>query len=197
MMASLRFSRDKRGYESTYLVLPTARRGKSRPRVVYWFRTPPGIRVGREPFDEAMRGALESQYPDATFDWQQLANTPIPPPPAPEPWRERRRAEREAKLREKSEAAAEAAAPEVVEARADDAVAPEVSGADALLGVPPSTGEPRTSGASSQPSSRRRRRGRRRGRGAGTSSAPEAPEAGEPSPMATAEASPTTDESIE
>ena len=50
-MAFVRVSRDKRGYEHIYLIDATARRGKtSRPRVLYWFRTPPGVTVGREPF---------------------------------------------------------------------------------------------------------------------------------------------------
>ena len=58
-MAFLRFTRDKRGYEHFYLVeASTNRRGKTRARVLYWFRTPPGIKVGREPFDEDVRRAL-------------------------------------------------------------------------------------------------------------------------------------------
>ena len=48
-MAFVRVSRDKRGYEHIYLIDATARRGKaSRPRVLYWFRTPPGVMVGVE-----------------------------------------------------------------------------------------------------------------------------------------------------
>jgi hypothetical protein len=94
----VRFSRDKRGYEHFYLVHASSRRGRpSRSRVLYWYRTPPGVRVGREPFDEGARRLLEAQYPDLTFDWEALANTPIPPPPEVEPWRERRRAERAAR----------------------------------------------------------------------------------------------------
>ena len=77
-MAFLRFSRDKRGYENFYLVQPTTRRGKSRTRVLYWFRSPPGVRVGRQPFDEGVRRALEAQYPDVVFDWKTIVETPIP-----------------------------------------------------------------------------------------------------------------------
>ena len=70
-MAFVRVSRDRRGYEHIYLIDATARRGKaSRPRVLYWFRTPPGVMVGREPFDESVRRTLEAQYPDVTFDWE-------------------------------------------------------------------------------------------------------------------------------
>ena len=80
-MAFVRVSRDKRGYEHIYLIDATARRGKaSRPRVLYWFRTPPGVMVGREPFDESVRRTLEAQYPDVTFDWEKLRKTAIPEP---------------------------------------------------------------------------------------------------------------------
>jgi hypothetical protein len=62
--------------------------------MLYWFRTPPGVKVGRSPFDPDMRRALEVQNPDVVFDWEAIANTPIPPPVEPERWRERRRVER-------------------------------------------------------------------------------------------------------
>ena len=92
-MAYLKFSRDKRGYEHFYLVQPS-NRGKARPRMLYWFRTPPGVRIGRSPFDPDMRRELEAQNPDVVFDWEAIANTPIPPVVEPERWRERRRVER-------------------------------------------------------------------------------------------------------
>src|SRR5882672_11340610 len=93
-MAFLRFTRDKRGYEHFYLVQPTTnRRGKVRTRILYWFRTPPNVKVGREPFDEALRRALEAQNPDVSFDWQKIVETPIPSADS-EKWRERRRVER-------------------------------------------------------------------------------------------------------
>ena len=96
-MAFFRFSRDKRGYEHFYLVEPlTNRKGKSRPRVLYWYRTPPNVKVGRPPFDNEMRRAIEAQYPDVTFDWTKIVEAPIPSADA-EKWRERRRAERAAR----------------------------------------------------------------------------------------------------
>lgn len=108
-MAFLRFSRDKRGYEHFYIVQSTTnRRGKSRSRVLYWFRTPPNVKVGREPFDEDVRRALEGRNPDVAFDWQGMLDTPIPPPVQAERWRERRRAERAAKQAAQVEAAAAA-----------------------------------------------------------------------------------------
>ncbi len=93
--AVLRFSRDKRGYEHFYLIHQSNnRRGRSRSRLLYWFRTPPGVKVGRPPFDDDMRRTIEARYPDITFDWKTLNETPFPPPPEAEKWRERRRAER-------------------------------------------------------------------------------------------------------
>ena len=107
-MPFLRFSRDKRGVESFALVHSTTnRRGKVRPRVLYWFRSPPDIKVGREPFDPEVRRALEQQHPDITFDWRAIAETPIPSADA-DKWRERRRAERAAKHAAKAEESAEA-----------------------------------------------------------------------------------------
>jgi hypothetical protein len=120
-LAFVRVSRDKRGYEHIYLIDATARRGKaSRPRVLYWFRTPPGVMVGREPFDESVRHTLEAQYPDVTFDWEVLRKTAVAAPEV-EPWRERRRVERAAKQarqaseRDEVEATPHARVPEVPE----------------------------------------------------------------------------------
>jgi hypothetical protein len=92
-VAFLKFSRDKRGYENFYLVEP-ATRGKARPRVLYWFRTPPNVKVGRTPFDIEMQHAVEAQNPGVVFDWDAIVRTPIPPPSDTERWRERRRVER-------------------------------------------------------------------------------------------------------
>ena len=101
-MAFLRFTRDKRGYEYFYLVHSSQRRGRSTSRVLYWFRTPPNVKVGREPFDEHIRRELEKQNPDVDFDWRKILETPIPSADA-EKWRERRRAERAAKALRRTE----------------------------------------------------------------------------------------------
>ncbi len=96
-MAFLRFSRDKRGYEHFQLVQPAVnRRGSGRPRILYWFRSPSNVRVGREPFDNAIRIAIEKQNPELEFDWTQILATPIPSAEA-DRWRERRRLERAAR----------------------------------------------------------------------------------------------------
>ena len=90
-MTSVRFSRDRRGYEHIYLVDESHRPGRSSAgRILYWYRTPPGVKVGREPFDGEVRRTLQAQYPGVRFDWDSIKSTP-PPPPDVEPWRERRR----------------------------------------------------------------------------------------------------------
>lgn len=69
-MPFLRLSRDRRGYESTFL-LHAAHPGE-RPRVLYWYRTAPGVRVGRPPLDEDAIRAIEEQHPDIEFDWPHI-----------------------------------------------------------------------------------------------------------------------------
>jgi hypothetical protein len=105
-MAFLRFTRDKRGYEHFQLVESTTKRGRTRTRVLYWFRTPPGVKVGREPFDDETQRALEAKYPSVAFDWKRILDTPIPSADT-DKWRERRREERAAKRARKSREPAE------------------------------------------------------------------------------------------
>ena len=78
-MPYLRFSRDERGYEHTY-VLHGLRTG-SRPRLLYWFRTPPNVSVGRLPLDEDAIRAIEDSNADLTFDWARMLR--VKPKPAP------------------------------------------------------------------------------------------------------------------
>lgn len=78
-MPYLRFSRDERGYEHTY-VLHGLRSG-SRPRLLYWFRTPPNVNVGRLPLDEDAIRAIEDSNAELTFDWGKMLR--VKPPPAP------------------------------------------------------------------------------------------------------------------
>jgi hypothetical protein len=168
----LKFSRDRRGYEHFYLVEPvTGRRGKTRQRVLYWFRTPPNVKVGREPFDPQVMRALEAQYPRVQFDWEQLRHTPIPSA-EPEYWRERRRAERVVRrMQEEEDAQAAAVEPPTPEPDAIDPAPPDLAEApmaDRELETPPAL---ETVAASSDaasprvgregPGSRRRRRHRR------------------------------------
>jgi hypothetical protein len=156
----LKFSRDKRGYEHFYLVRQTIRRGGPRNRVLYWFRTPPGVRVGRAPFDDDVRRALEKQNPDVSFDWQKLLDTPIPPPaPDVERWRERRRIDRELKHAALSELSVEAASPdEASEEQPLPAAVQKVVALENLANAP----NPGLGAASSGRGRRRRRDGHRR-----------------------------------
>jgi hypothetical protein len=80
----LRFSRDKRGYENTFVVHSERRRGKARSRILYWFRTPPGVKVGRSALDEDAIRRIEESNPTVEFDWTQILKgqvTPAPPTP--------------------------------------------------------------------------------------------------------------------
>ena len=61
------------------------RRNKGRSRILYWFRTPPGVRVGRAPIDEDAIRLIEEHHPDIQFDWPQILKgeeetTPARPP---------------------------------------------------------------------------------------------------------------------
>ena len=79
-MAYLRFSRDERGYEHTYVLHTYRLEGRSKPRLLYWFRTPPGVRVGRFPLDEHAIRAIEERNPDLSFDWRTMLKVrPAPP----------------------------------------------------------------------------------------------------------------------
>jgi hypothetical protein len=190
----LKISRDKRGYETYYLLEPPSDRSKqSRPRILFWFRTPPQVKVGREPFSEEIRQAIESQNPDLKFDWPRLMSVQ-PPPIEVQRWRERRRLERAARqaVRETPEPEVEVAEPgtngaeemtdEVAEeSPIDDVDSPRHSieaavDADEHSHPAPASqaaspaGEPAVSTGSTSdapeasPSSARRRRRRRRGR---------------------------------
>ena len=68
-MPFLRVIRDKRGYETTYLMHWYREGSRQRSKVLYVFRTPGGVRVGRHPFDADILREIESQHPDIDFDW--------------------------------------------------------------------------------------------------------------------------------
>jgi hypothetical protein len=69
-MPYLRYSRNKKGYENTY-VLHGSRTG-GRPEVLYLFRTPPNIKVGRGALDPEVLSAIESANPELNFDWGKM-----------------------------------------------------------------------------------------------------------------------------
>ena len=90
-MPFLRFSRDRRGYESTYLVHTFRRRGKSRSQILYWFRSPPNVKIGRAALDADTVRSIEECYPDLAFDWPKILLRKAPPSPPPDEDRGRRR----------------------------------------------------------------------------------------------------------
>jgi ribonuclease E len=160
----LRFSRDKRGYEHTYLVHAATKRGKAaRPRVLYWYRTPPGIRIGRQPFDDGVRKALEEQNPGIVFDWPVLVATPFPPA-EPEHWREKRRVERLARQSRREDEEDET--PDAPSSETEDgpltAVAPIEVQESTVATDGSQTGEGDAVEQAAAPARKRRRRGGRR-----------------------------------
>jgi hypothetical protein len=175
-VAFLRFSRDKRGYEHFYLMQPTNRRGKSQPRVLYWFRSPPNIRVGREPFDDGIRRALEAQNPGVAFDWKTIVETPIPSADT-ERWRERRRAEKAIRHAVAEDEAAEIALVEQTEERAAEPAAAIDATTEEVAPVVVS-GPAASPGAGD--ASRRKRRRRRGRRGTDVGRAPQLHDEGAP-----------------
>lgn len=66
-MPYLRLTADRRGFENTFL-LHVAAPGEP-ARVLYWYRTAPGLRIGRPALDDSAMRSLEAQYPDIDFDW--------------------------------------------------------------------------------------------------------------------------------
>ena len=82
-MPYLRFARDPRGYESTSVLHTFRRRGATRPRILYWFRTPPNVKVGRAALDEEAIREIEKHHPDLEFDWTKILETQAAAPPEP------------------------------------------------------------------------------------------------------------------
>ena len=69
-MPFLRVIRDKRGYETTYLMHWYREGPRQRSRILYVFRTPGGVRVGRESLEPEILRDIEANYPDIAFDWK-------------------------------------------------------------------------------------------------------------------------------
>lgn len=69
-MAFLRLTRDRRGYENTFLL--HASQPGARPTVLYWYRSAPAVRVGRPALDEDAIRTIEEQHPEIEFDWPHI-----------------------------------------------------------------------------------------------------------------------------
>ena len=150
-MPFVRISRDKRGYQYFSLVEPMRdARGHTEARVLYWFRTPPDVKIGRDPFDADTRRELEARYPSLVFDWERLGRTPIPPVPID--WRERRRVEKAARRSQRADE-------ETVENTPNGSNESNVSNVPNVPNVPNVSNVP----VDSKPWTGKRRRHRRRG----------------------------------
>jgi hypothetical protein len=106
----LRVLRDKRGYETTYLMHWFRDGNRQRSRVLYVFRTPGGVRVGRTALDRDVLRQIESRYPDIEFDWNAVRENQQIIEPAPEMRRRRPKRDDEAVAPTPSEPEAAAAA---------------------------------------------------------------------------------------
>jgi hypothetical protein len=78
----LRLTRDRRGFEHTFLM--HAGTGEA-PRVLYWYRTAPGVLIGRPALDEEAIRGLEEQHPEIEFDWPAILALREALPPEEEP----------------------------------------------------------------------------------------------------------------
>jgi len=128
----LRLTRDRRGFENTFLL--HADRPGDRPRLLYWYRTAPGVLLGRSPLDEDAIRTIEEQHPDIDFDWPAIlalseVMTPEDEAPAPRQKQQDRQSKRRGPQRDGSreprrdERVEDAAAPVAdVESAAPDAI---------------------------------------------------------------------------
>jgi len=80
----LRVIRDKRGYETTYLMHWFQDNGRQRSRILYAFRSPSGTRVGRDALDPGLMRQLELQNPGIPFDWKAVLGDKQVIEPSPE-----------------------------------------------------------------------------------------------------------------
>jgi hypothetical protein len=69
----IRHLHDRRGYDTTIVMhgyRPAG--GPPKTRVLYLFRSPSNVRIGRQALDEEVREALSHTHPDISFDWNAL-----------------------------------------------------------------------------------------------------------------------------
>ena len=86
-MPFLRLTRDRRGFEHTFLLHADA--PGQPPRVLYWYRTAPGVLIGRPALDEEAIRSIEEQHPHIEFDWPAILalREAMPPEEEAEPSR--------------------------------------------------------------------------------------------------------------
>jgi hypothetical protein len=91
----LRVVRDKRGYETTYLMHWYREGQRQRTRILYVFRSPGGVRVGRNVLEPDVLRQIEAEHPDIQFDWSAVRENKQIIDTAPEPRRRPRRGDGE------------------------------------------------------------------------------------------------------
>ena len=127
-MPYLRLTADRRGVENTFLV-HVAAPGEP-PRVLYWYRTAPGLKLGRPALDDGAMRTLEAQFPDIDFDWPYIlemsAMTPVEvEAPLPPRRRKPRRSDDDEFIDETPRAASPAEPADQTAVGVDDAPAPD------------------------------------------------------------------------
>lgn len=110
-MPFLRVIRDKRGYETTYLMHIYREGQRQRTKILYVFRTPGGVRVGRDPLEPEVQRQIEAQYPDIPFNWYAVRETQQVIESAAEPRRRRPRPGPDVEGRSEEQAAPVVSAP--------------------------------------------------------------------------------------
>ena len=130
-MPFLRVIRDKRGYETTYLMHLYREGHRQRSRILYVFRSPGGVRVGRGALDPEVLREIEVQYPDIAFDSKDVREHQQHIEISPEP-RRRKPPKREEAV------AAEPEAPAQAPAQTSAPSPPAVSGPAPSAGTVPS-----------------------------------------------------------
>ncbi|MGE0591003.1 MAG: hypothetical protein AB7G23_03490 [Vicinamibacterales bacterium] len=90
-MPFLRVIRDRHGYDTTYLMRSPREAVRSRTGILYVFRSPSGVRGGREPLSPDVRRQLEVAHPDIAFNWSAILDGRQLVEPAPDLRRPRRR----------------------------------------------------------------------------------------------------------
>jgi hypothetical protein len=121
----LRVIRDKRGYETTYLMHWFRDGNRQRSRILYAFRTPGGVRVGRDSLDPDVQREIEACHPEIAFEWKAIRDNLQVIEPAVEQRRRRPRPE-EAPPANVQPVAPRTAAPEAA-TRAAPGAAPEAA----------------------------------------------------------------------
>jgi hypothetical protein len=91
----LRVIRDRRGYETTYLMHWYRDGHRQRTKILYVFRSPGGGCVGRTALEPDVLRQIEALYPGIEFDWSVVRENKQVIESAPEPRRRPRRAEDE------------------------------------------------------------------------------------------------------